>query len=496
MDYDLSHSLYPSGRGCGTTWTPGTTKFMPAKIIKPTPSQQRMILSDASVSVLIGPQGEGKTFGAVGKILHHAQQFPYKIRGAIIRDRFTNIQTNTIPSINKVCGEIVTFHNDGRLMRAPNIDLDLFGVEDLADMNRLQGSEYYIVWIEEPAPYFQSSVGIREEVFDICYSRGGREEGAVSVIVVTMNPASKSHWTYKRFILNPMPDMEVIRIPYGENPHLSQKERGRAMETWKNKPDMYARYVKGEFASVHIGEEVVSEFREARGEGTICHVSKGPLVPAECLTFRLWDGWLNPTCVFIQVTPGGQVLILQTVRGENIGMKQLIEQQVKPLIATKYHKIQEWRDIGDLHLRDKDQSDSTKSAAEVVERSLNTYFEDGDMSWESRRETLKEAFNMTVDGEPKILVSCDDDIMIEALGGGWHYPKSPSGIVGDKPVKDIHSHPGDALSHGLAMILHPSGNDRKRYDSYDTEYDPFREGRLHEVGGDDWDPFNEVKYAS
>jgi hypothetical protein len=171
-------------------------------------------------------------------------------------------------------------------------------------------------------------------------------------------------------------------------------------------------------------------------------------------------------------------------------MKQLIEDSVKPLIATKYHKITEWRDIGDLHLRDPDQSDSTKCAAEVVEKSLNTYFEDGDMSWESRRENLKEAFNMTVDGEPKILVSCDDDIMIEALGGGWHYPKSPSGIVGDKPVKDLHSHPGDALSHGLAAILHPSGTDRKRYDSYATEYDPFKEGRLHEVGGDNWDPFN------
>jgi len=459
---------------------------MVPRIIHPTPSQQRMILSEKSVVVLIGPQGEGKTFGAIGKILHHAQRFPYKIRGAIIRDRFTNIQTNTIPSIMKVCGEIVTFHNDGHLMRAPNIDLDLFGVEDLADMNRLQGSEYYIVWIEEPAPYFDAgSIGIREQVFDICYSRGGREEGAISTIVVTMNPASKTHWTYRRFILRPMEDMEVIRIPYGENPHLSSKERNRSKEVWKAHPDMLARYVQGEFASVHIGEAVVPEFKESK------NISKVPLEPNDCLTFRLWDGWLNPTCVFVQVSPMGQVFILGTVRGENIGMKQLIEQFVKPVMATKYFKIKEWRDIGDLHLRDVDQSDSTKCAAEVVEKSLGTYFEDGDMSWESRRETLKEVFNMTVDGEPKIIVSCDDDIMIEALGGGWHYSKSPSGVITDKPVKDKHSHPGDALSHGLAMILHPNSKEHKRYDSYATEYDPFKEERLHVAGepSDDWDPF-------
>jgi hypothetical protein len=166
-------------------------------------------------------------------------------------------------------------------------------------------------------------------------------------------------------------------------------------------------------------------------------------------------------------------------------MKQLIEESVKPLMATQYFKIKEWRDIGDIHLRDADQSDSTKCAAEVIEKSLNTYFEDGEMSWGGgRRETLKEAFAMTVDGEPKIIVSSDDDIMIEALGGGWHYPKSPSGVIGENPVKDKHSHPGDALSHGLAMILHPNDKPRKRYDSYDTEYDPFKEVRLHESGSE------------
>jgi hypothetical protein len=156
------------------------------KIIRLTPSQSRMVLSDKMVVVLIGPQGEGKTFGAIAGILEHARKFPYKIRGAIIRDRHTSIKANTIPSIQKAVGSIVTFHDDGKLMRAPNIDMDLFGVEDFADMNRLQGSEYYIVWIEEPAPYFdEGSVGIREEVFDICYGRGGREEGAINKIFVT-----------------------------------------------------------------------------------------------------------------------------------------------------------------------------------------------------------------------------------------------------------------------------------------------------------------------
>lgn len=456
-----------------------------------TPSQQKMSLSDKTVVVLIGPKGEGKTYGAIGAILHHAAMFPYPIRGAVIRDRFTNIQRHTIPSIMKAVGDVITFHRDGALMKGPNFEADLFGVDDLADLSNLQGSEYYFVWIEEPAPVFEvGSAGLREDVFDICYARGGREEGAVDKVFITMNPASKSHWTYKRFILKPEPDFEIIRIPYGENSNLPAKEREKTKRAYINKPEMYARYVSGEFSSVNLGEAVVPEFSDLR------HRSVNPLEPYETLTFRLWDGGLNPTCVFVQITPRGQVIILKTLRGDNIGMKQLIDDDVKPYIVTKLHRIHEWRDIGDLHLRDKDPSNSMNSAAEVVEKELNTYFEDGEMSWERRRETLKEAFNMTVDGEPKILISCDDDVMMEAMGGGWHYHKNSSGmILKDKPVKDQYSHPGDALSHGLASILHPGeGKDKQRSEKYDTVYDPFKEERprlyAEEQPYKDWSPFD------
>jgi len=455
-----------------------------------------MALSDKPVIVLIGPQGEGKSFGAVAAIFHYLQGVTSPIRGAIIRDRFTSIKTNTIPSIMEVAGEVTTFHDDGHLMRIPGAEFDLFGVDDLADINRLQGSQYAIVWIEEPAPYFDvGSVGIREEVFDICYSRGARKKGIISKILVTMNPASKKHWTHRKFILNPKPDMEVIRIPYGENPHLPEGQRDRTLEAYKDNPEFLARYVRGEFASIHIGEDVVPEFSELR------HVSRNPLKPMpDVLGFRFWDGGQNPTCVFVQISSLGQIQVLQTLRGENIGMKQLVDAYVKPLMATKYFKITEWRDIGDLHLRDPDQSDSSKSAAGIIESEFKTYFEDGEMKWEmGRREALKQVFIATVDGtNPKILISSDDEIMIETLGGGWHYPKSPSGVIGDRPVKDIYSHPGDALSHGLALILNPTGNkDRPRTERYDTVYDPFVEDRPRLYAPEpkltEWNPFDEER---
>lgn len=460
------------------------------------PSQKRMILSDKTVVVLIGPKGEGKTYGAIGSILYHAKHFGHKIRGAVIRDRFTNIQRATIPSIQKAVGSIIIFHRDGALMRGPNFEADLFGVDDLADVSNIQGTEYMFVWIEEPAPTFDvGSTGIREEVFTMCYARGGREKGAIDKVFVTMNPASKNHWTYKKFILNPEADFEVIRIPYGENLDLPDTERAKTMRAFRNNPAMYARYVSGEFSSVHLGLSVTPGFSE------LFHRSPVVIEPFETLTFRLWDGGLWPTCAFLQIFPNGQIVCLKTLRGENIGMKQFLEYSVQPLIAEKFHKVHEWRDIGDPSLWNTDPMDSTKSVAEVIENTLGTVYESGEMGWDNRREALTNLFTRVIDGQPGFLVSSDDDIMIEALGGGWHYHKNSAGqILTDKPVKDQHSHPGDALSHGITAILSPSGKAPNRPEKCLTDFNIFDESRHIYSSGDsafadrmvtqEWSPFN------
>jgi hypothetical protein len=476
---------------------------MSDKQIKLLPSQSRMALSTKTVVVLIGPKGEGKTCGAVAAIMKHAQRFPYKIRGAVIRDRFTNIQRHTIPSIMKASGGVITFHRDGALMKGPNFEADLFGVDDLGDISNIQGSEYYFVWIEEPAPVFDvGSAGIREDVFTMCYARGGREAGAIDKVFVTMNPASKGHWTYKKFVLNPHVDfyddktgeldIEVIRIPYGENTFLPDKERAKTMRAFKNRPELYARYVRGEFSNVNLGMSVTPEFSE------LFHRSPIIIEPWETLTFRLWDGGLWPTCVFLQIFPNGQIVCLKTVRGENIGMRQLIEYFIKPLLATTFRNIREWRDIGDPSLWNRDPMDSTKSVAEVIETELNTVYEPGEMGWENRREALQSLFTRVVDGQPGFLISADDDVMIEALGGGWHYHKNAAGqILKDLPVKDQHSHPGDALSHGIAAIMNPTVAKPNRPEKCVTDFNIFDEPKKYGSGGidfggvtvPDWNPF-------
>lgn len=420
------------------------------KIIKPQMTQKRFILSPKPVVVLIGPQGEGKTWSVIAAMLYQAQKATRTLRAAIVRDAFTNIERNTIPSIQKMLGPAAIFHKGGRVMETDNLNVDLFGVGDLASLSILQGSEYDLVWLEEPAPIYETgNAGLREEVFDIFYSRGSRELDSYHKVFISMNPADEEHWTYHRFVEFPEDDMEIINIPYGENQYLPPEERERTKRAYAHRPELYARYVKGQFAFVPLGEAVTPEYNEQ------IHRPNYVLNPIKgARTFRFWDGGLCPSCVFLQITPRGRAFVTDTLRGENMGMKQFIHSQVKPVIAQRYGEVSIWRDIGDASLANREQSDSSQSAAEIINTELGASFEKGEMGWDVRREAVKELLTRLVDGEPMLQVSKHEVILHRGLKGGWHYHKDSSGkVLRDAPVKDIHSHPCDALSHGIARIF-------------------------------------------
>lgn len=422
-------------------------------------AQLKFINSQATIVALIGPQGEGKTFGGSWGMVQHSRRFSGAMRGAIIRDTFENIKTMTIPSIrDSLYGEAV-FSAGGKKMKFMNCDIDLFGIDDLASLSKLQGAEYTFVWLEEPAPIAEkANAGLREEVFDISLSRISRQKDSVPRMQITMNPADEDHWTYDKLITDPHNDdyisTDVINIPYGENWILRKEQRELVKMAYKHRPDLYARYVEGKFSFVAIGESVTPEYDEKR------HRSKKMLMPMDGLTvFRLWDGGLNPTCVFLQIMPSGVLHFLDTVRGENMGVKQLIQTRIKPLLLRRYDKVRDWRDIGDPSMANREQSDSSQSAAEIIHKDLDTVFEKGESNWENRREALKEMFDRDM-----CLLSPHEGVLHRAFRGGWHYHKDAAGrVLKDKPVKDIHSHPGDAVSHGVARILlRPKIDERMR----------------------------------
>lgn len=414
------------------------------------PTQRKFVLSKQHVTVLIGPQGEGKTWAAMMAMFYHASEHHRQIRGLIVRDSFRNIERNTIPSIQKMLQGYAGFRNGGRKMVCPELDVDLYGIDDMAALSSLMGAEYEIAWIEEPAPIYEvGNAGLKEEVFTMVCARGPRSLQARHRVLVTMNPAGEDHWTHHRFIDDVASDTEVIRIPYGENQFLPDYERENTKKAFANRPDLYARFVEGNFAYSPLGEAVTPEYREE------IHRSKRILTPSPLVkTYRFWDGGLYPSCVIGQVTPRGRFIVFDSMRGDNMGMKQFIMQYVKPKLGEKYPGFSDWYDSGDPNLSKRAEGDDTVVASQIINSELGAAFIPGISGWEDRKEALKEILSRMVDGLPALVLSRNEGLLHQAFRGSWHYSVNASGQISGKiPVKDIHSHPADAFSHGIAKVF-------------------------------------------
>jgi hypothetical protein len=440
------------------------------------------------VAALIGPQGEGKTWaGAIAMILAGRawkEKTGQPLPGAIVRDSHANIKRMTVPSVQKASnklgeGTMLQWKNDFKRLECVDgtLAIDLFGMDDLASLTRIQGAEYAWIWLEEPAPMIESAnAGLSLDVYNACLSRVARalstEFEALGLqprLQITMNPADEEHWTFHELIENPrFPNpqfprirIRVYNIPYGENVHQSQTSRDMTKLAFQNNPGLMMRYVGGQFAFVQAGKAVSPNYNES------IHRSDRKLDPIPgCPGLRFWDGGLNPTCILAQITPRGRVIILDSFVGENIGMRQLIRQEVRPMLESYRYKearIPSWRDIGDPALNQREQSDSEQRAAMVIEDELGGFFEPGPVDWYTRREAVAEGLNHLVDGYPMVHLSRHEGKLHRALRGGWHYHVDPSGrVLRNEPIKNIHSHPGDAFGYGIAVIMGKDGKIRQK----------------------------------
>jgi len=432
-----------------------------------TPEQRQFVLSSAPIVAFIGPEGEGKTYAGLCAMIAHAQRTG-RLRAALIRDTLENIKSKTIESIQNAL-RTISDHNkmpefaasweisgDAKLIkhRGMDIKVDCFGANELGDLTRLHGGEWDLIWLEEPAPtYATATAGIPDYVFNACITRSNRGTGR-GRLQITMNPADEDHWTFDRLIKSPLmrpeyaPDMftEVIHASPGSNPARTDKQRQASKAAYANDKGLWKRYIEGKFAPVQVGEAVTPEYDE------IIHRSNDILKPYPGVRgLRFWDAGHNPTCIIGQIHPvTGRLQIYDTIVGDNIGMSQLVSGLVLPLMGQKYKGVTEWADSGDPALCTRDNSDINFSPAGIIESLLNTTFIPGVTEWNSRTAAIKHVLQ----AQPMLLL-CQGEIKLhKALRGGWHYAKTSDGrIIQGAAVKDMHSHPADAISQGLPVLL-------------------------------------------
>lgn len=431
------------------------------------PTQERFVYSDAHIVMLMGPMGEGKTFAGLAGAIYHAARCGRDIRGALVRDTHTNIKISTAPDIKECLGNMVSFHDDYKKMiihSVPKVEFDLFGIDDPAALSKLQGPQYAIIWMEEPAPIIEKcNAGLPRGVFNLSIARAARQKGTVLRVQITQNPADEEHWTEevahmpRIFAQDPHTGLEIIkevyRIPARENKYLNPLARAANIAAFQHDEGLMARYVFGRAAAVKLGASVVRTYNP----GLHFSETESPVVRG-AVGVRGWDSYQNPACVIGQIIPPYRLIIHDVLTDENVGIRELIELKVKPLLATPKYKdaIATWRDIGDPSMRTADQSTVGQSAAKTVETLLGGRFEPGPTHWPYRIDPVITAFSrLATDGNPLILLSKTAYFLHRALNGGWHWKTDNNGrISGSLPVKNQFSHAGDAFLY-MGAVLFP-----------------------------------------
>jgi hypothetical protein len=434
------------------------------------PIQSKFVHSDANIVQLKGPMGEGKTYCGGVACVRHAQRAKMAIRGALIRDTHTNIEISTIISLKETFGSYVSFHKDNRVMKIrcnPEVEMDLFGIDDPASLSRLQGPLYSFVWIEEPAPIIdRANAGVSEDVFRMCVARAARQSGAPMRVQITQNPAEETHWTemlanapyiYEQDVeTGDVITKKTFDLPYGENKYLNKIARLANKAAFKNDPGKWTRYVEGRAAPVYVGKKVTT------GYISTIHFSKTelPVVP-NCIGVRFWDGWHHPACIIGQIVPPGRLIIHTSCQFEDGsgGVVELIAVKVNPILNSRKYKnlIPGWRDIGDPSMATPDQSSRSTSAAKKIEELLDgARFEPGPALFQHRLPSTNVALGTnSPDGSgPLILLSSTAYSLHRALNGGWHWKTDNSGkIIGTIPEKGPAADLADAFCYGVSTIF-------------------------------------------
>lgn len=416
----------------------------------PNPVQKQFIESRGRADLFSSRVGEGKSAGLVWSIFYHTRHNP-GARWALIRDTWENLQRTTMQEFFKWFppGVMGTFHQTKKVFTwAPGVaegEVIFLGLDDKADASKLQSLELAGFAMDEPSPAAESG-GIDELVFDIGMTRLRQPGMSWYAVKLAQNNPDEHHWTYRRFVDPGTPGFVAWQTSQPENErNLPVNYYAELRRTLAHRPDLLRRFVEGKYGFQSLGRAVTPEWSDD------LHLALG-LYPHKMPLHLLWDFGLNPTCIVTQVTPARSWNILDAVVGDDMGVEELLDAAVVPMLASKYKGLT-WSHIGDPAGTAREQSSSRVSAVRMIQKRIGGKWTSGPRFTAERVDPLRAVLRQTVGGVGMMRVDRSNAAPVwQALRGGWFHHISRTGIVSLDPVKNAHSHPGDAMGYGAAVL--------------------------------------------
>jgi hypothetical protein len=422
----------------------------------------------------------GKSSACVFDIIRRAhEQVPgpdgiRRSRCAIVRNSYIQLRDTTIRTFHdwfppKLFGEYRVTDHTYIITKFPGVHLEvLFRALDRPD----QVSN--LLSLEVTSAWFNEAREIPRTIIEAMDARIGRypskRDGGPSWygIIMDTNPPDEDSYLYKMFEKVRPANWQIFKQPSGLSAH-AENTKHLPKNYYQNlavgKDEMYVRiYIHGQYGYLVSGKPVFQSFSDN------IHVAPHQLEPIKGLDVLLgFDFGLQPAVAIGQITPLGQLRILDELVSDGMGLRQFCENQLIPLLRNKYFgmNVAGYGDPSGTSRMPTDESTCFEvlqgpdvGLRNVVPAPTNAIL--------PRVSAVETFLNKMYKGEPGFLLSPNCHYLRKALNGGYHYEKDPKSMGEEfkvMPVKNFSSHIADALQM-LCMYMTEKEISDKRWKSF------------------------------
>lgn len=479
----------------------------------PSPTLAKFHASNALVRGIRGPIGSGKSVGCCWEVWTRAQeQRPHKgvrkSRWLATRNTYGELTTTTLRTwldwfpeerfgkvvhgapISHVCR---WEHEDGTTVE---LEMWFLALDRPDHVKKLLSLEITGAWMNEAREQPKS-------ILDGLTGRVGRfpkaqDGGATwSGVIMDTNPPDDDHWWYELAEVNRPAGFQFFAQPPGDSeeaenldwllqtPESMQHPVGHELRRQRGR-DYYERlkagksgewvkvYVKGQYGSVHDGKPVFTDWNDA------LHVAE--LQPLAGVQLKIGlDFGLTPAAVITQNDAHGRLLVIDELCGEDIGIRQFLENALIPHLIDVYPDHWKRKDeliqfYGDPAGEQKAQTDEKSCFEEVRAKSLKIRAGKSN-AWLPRYGAVAWFLSKLAGGRPMFLLDPCCAVLRKGFNGGYKYRRIQ--VIGeerytDEPMKNKYSHPHDALQYvamesgGVQAMREPRKKRTSTYEPHDA----------------------------
>jgi len=440
------------------------------------PTLKRFTLCDKRVRCVMGPFGSGKSSGCVMEIIRRAHmQEPgpdgiRRSRWAVVRNSYGQLKDTTIRTFHdwfppKLFGEYRVTDHMFIITKFPGVHLEvLFRALDRPDqVSNLLSLEVTGAWFNEVREIPRTII----EAMDARIGRyPSKRDGGPSWygILMDTNPPDEDSYLYKMFEKVRPDNWEIFKQPSGLSAHAENTKhlpKNYYVNLAKGKDEMYIRiYIHGQYGYLISGKPVFQSFRDN------IHVAPHLLAPQKGADVLVgMDFGLQPACIIGQITPLGQLRILDELVSDGMGIRQFSENQLLPLLRQKYFgsSVMGFGDPSGVSRMPTDES-TCFEVLQGPEIGLRNVVPAPTNAIAARVGAVEFFLNKMTMGEPGLIISPNCHFIRKAMNGGYHYEKDPKS-TGDEfkpmPVKNFSSHISDAMEYLCMYIADRDMNDKK-----------------------------------